>query len=124
MWKVLCRKVQHPNEFLPVSDVVTRVSDDGKGTYREMTTQFNLPGKPERRIIENIYCLEDIHEVLFVVIDGENEHVNAINTFPDGKRSLEFYLLNKITKKRVHWEAPTQVAHGGIVKVLQKAREL
>ena len=31
VWEVLCEKVQRPQDYLPVADVVTRVSDDGKG---------------------------------------------------------------------------------------------
>ena len=58
VWEVLCHKVLSPQDYLPVTDVLTRPSDDGKGTYREMTTAFNAAnGLPERRIIENIYTV-------------------------------------------------------------------
>jgi hypothetical protein len=36
LWEVLLLKIQQPNLFLPVSNVSTRPSDDGLGTYREM----------------------------------------------------------------------------------------
>ena len=49
VWQVFMIKVQQPNLFLPVTDVYCRPSDDGKGTYREMTQGPN-------RIIENIYA--------------------------------------------------------------------
>jgi len=126
IWEVLLRKIQRPDEFLPVVDVVARPSDDGKGTYREMTTAFNTAnGLPERRVVENIYALEDKLEVLFVVLDDANEHVNAITTNPEtGKRSLEFFLRSVATKERVHWHVPKAVVHGGIAKVLEKARLL
>ena len=68
-----------------------------------MTTGFNAAnGKPEVRVIENIYDLEDVLEVLFVVINEENEHVNAIVTDENGKRSLTFFLRNATTKERVN----------------------
>ena len=31
VWEVLCDKVQRPQDYLPVCNVITRVSDDGKG---------------------------------------------------------------------------------------------
>jgi len=124
VWKVLEFKVTSPQTFLPVTDVVHRPSDDGKGTYREMTTMFNAAnGLPERRIIENIYCLKDKLEVLFVVCDDKNEHVNAININSEGKRQLEFYLRDAATKERVEWLAPKAVVHNGIAAVLRMARE-
>ncbi len=30
-------KIYHPDNYLPVKDVLTRPSDDGQGVYREMT---------------------------------------------------------------------------------------
>jgi len=115
VWQVLESKVLRPDLFLPVEDIVTRPSDDGKGTYREMTTKFNTAnGLPERRVIENIYCLKDVLEVLFVVVDDKNEHVNAITTAPNGKRSLEFFLRDAVTRERVDWYVPKKVVHGGI----------
>jgi hypothetical protein len=58
VWEELCLKIQHPEQYLPVTDVLTRPSEDGQGTYREMTTAFNAAsGLPERRIIENIYAV-------------------------------------------------------------------
>lgn len=116
VWAALEIKVLRPDQFLPVTDVVTRPTDDGKGTYREMTTAFNsVNGLPERRIIENIYCLKDQLEVLFVVIDDKNEHVNAIITTADGKRTLDFFLRDAVTKERVEWSyAPKKLVLGGI----------
>jgi hypothetical protein len=88
-----------------------------------MTTQFNTAnGMAERRVIENIYTNKEDLEVLFVVIDDKNEHVNAITTSADGKRSLEFFLRDATTKERVNWYVPKAVVHGGISKVLEKAR--
>ncbi len=125
IWSVLLQKIQRPQDFLPVTDVITRPSDDGKGTYREMTTGFNAAnGRPEVRVIENIYALEEVLEVLFVVINDPNEHVNAIVTDEKGKRSLTFFLRNATTKERVNWYVPKAVVHQGIANVLDKARSL
>ncbi len=30
-------KIYHPDNYLPVKDVLTRPSDDGQGVYREMS---------------------------------------------------------------------------------------
>ena len=122
VWTVLLQKIQQPNLFLPVKDVIARPSADGKGTYREMT--LVAPGAPERRIIENIYTTgEPLYEVLFVMVDDENEHVNAITTDASGARKLEFFMRNSKTKERVPWPAPKAVVTGGIEKVLKAARE-
>jgi len=119
---VLKEKVLAPQFFLPVEDVVTRPSDDGRGTYREMTLNHN---GNERRIIENIYCDESIFEVKFCVVDDPTEHVNIITADETtGLRRLEFYLRNKETKERAHWHAPKVVGQGGIAKVLEKARTI
>lgn len=122
VWEVLLHKIKHPDQFLPVSDVVTRVSDDGLGTYREMS--IALPTGGLTRIIENIYAHKDALEVLFVVCGDVNEHVNAISVNADGKRVLEFYLRNAATKERVFWKVPKKIALGGILKVLEMARSL
>jgi hypothetical protein len=57
---VLKDKILHPDKYLPVSNVFTRPSDDGKGTYREMSLGPN-------RIIENIYWDQEELEVQFKV---------------------------------------------------------
>ena len=89
-----------------------------------MTTTFNTAnGLPERRVIENIYALHDVLEVLFVVENNENEHVNAITINEKGNRQLEFYLRNAATKKRGDWKVPKAVVLGGINAVLKMARE-
>ena len=113
----LREKIVTPQFFLPVTDVVYRVSDDCKGTYREMSLGPN-------RIIENIYHNnKDI--VRFVVVDDVNEHVNLIFTDPaTGKSHLQFFKRNTTTLAPVHWPAPLAVAIGGIKKVLERARAL
>ena len=119
IWEVLIDKIQHPNSYLPVTDVKCRVSDDGLGTYREMT--FISSGNI---IIENIYADREIFEVKFVVKDDEKEHVNIILTSAEtGQRRLEFYARHSVTKERVFWSAPRLLAIGGINKVLEKARQ-
>lgn len=59
--KVLQDKILHPDKYLPVTGVITRPSDDGKGTYREMSLGPN-------RIVENIYWVEEELEVQFKVL--------------------------------------------------------
>ena len=118
VWKVLLEKIQNPQLFLPVEDVISRTSDDGLGTYREMT----IPSM-NARMIENIYVDKSIWEVKFVRTDTSLEHVNII-TDVDGVRKLEFYQRDSITKERVPWHAPKEVALGGISKVLKRAKEL
>ncbi len=66
----LKEKIVKPQRFLPVTDVLHRVSDDGRGTYREMSLG-------PQRIIENIYH-DNAGLVRFVVVDDENEHINII----------------------------------------------
>ncbi len=117
VWQVLLIKIQQPSLFLPVTDVVTRPSDDGAGTYREMSMGPN-------RITENIYTDESIYEVNFSVANDENDHVNIILTDATGKRTLEFYKRNSTTKERVPWTVPAHVALGGITKVLEMARTI
>lgn len=123
VWEVLLVKIQRPDLFLPVKDIVLRPSADGKGTYREMT--LAAPGNPERRIIENIYAIGAPQwEVLFDVVDDENEHVNAIICdSATGSRKVEFFMRNTKSRERVPWSAPKAVVHGAISKVLQAARE-
>lgn len=118
VWEVLLLKIQKPNLFLPVTDVLTRTSDDGCGTYREMSLGPN-------RIIENIFTDASIHEVKFVVNNDEYEHVNIILTDPvTGTRTLEFYKRHSISKEKVSWAAPKKVVLGGIAKVLGMAATL
>lgn len=118
VWQVLLVKIKQPNLFLPVTDVVTRVSDDGVGTYREMSLGPN-------RITENIYYDETILEVNFIVANDPNEHVNIIVVDKDtGKRTLEFYKRNSDTKERVHWAVPAKTGLAGMGKIFDMARTL
>jgi hypothetical protein len=125
VWEVLLIKIKQPDLFLPVSDVLTRPSDDGLGTYREMTA----PNKT--RVFENIYADESIHEVKFRVADDAAEHVNVIVTKDGcnggaGVRTLEFYkrLSTSEGEVKVHWAVPGKMALGGIQKVLDMAATL
>lgn len=119
VWAVLELKVKEPHRFLPVKDVLTRPSDDGAGTYREMTMSFS-----GARMVENIYTTgAPLYEVRFVVVNDENEHVNIITTdAATGRRKLEFYKRVAASKERVPWAAPAAVALGGIKAVLEMAR--
>ena len=125
VWTILLDKIQRPDKYLPVTDVVARPSDDGKGTYREMTIKMpSADGFEVRRIIENIYADESTHEIQFVVTNVDKIHINKIISTSEGKRTLEFYLRKKDSEERVFWDVPKNVAIGGINTVLQKAREL
>lgn len=116
----LREKIVRPQDFLPVVDVVTRVSDDGAGTYREMSMQAG----GGQRIIENIYH-DGATIVRFVVVGDANEHVNVIKTdAATGVRTLEFSKRNTTTLEPAFWPAPMAVAVGGIHKVLARARAL
>ena len=119
VWAVLELKIKEPFRFLPVKDVLTRPSDDGAGTYREMTMASS-----GARIVENIYTAgAPLYEVRFVVVNDENEHVNVITSdAATGARTLEFYKRNAASKARVPWSAPKAVALGGIKAVLDMAR--
>lgn len=119
VWEVLLIKIKQPNLFLPVTDVVTRPSDDGLGIYREMSIGPN-------RITENIYANEALHEVVFNVINDDTEHVNIIMPNQEtGGRTLEFFKrLTSNKEERVHWNAPKKLALGGIAKVLEMAASL
>ncbi len=79
-----------------------------------------------RRIIEDIYWVPELLEVQFKVVNSPNEHINAITTEVDESgveiRKLEFFYRVKETKERIHWEAPKDVALGGIMKVIEMAR--
>ena len=115
--EILKHKILYPNDYLPVTDITTRVSEDGLGTYREMSLG-------ERRIIENIYYDEVKYEVRFETFPSTPpflEHVNIITFGSNGERALEFYARNAKTLERVHWHAPKSVALGGIKNVLLKA---
>jgi hypothetical protein len=105
--------------FLPVKVHVVRVSDDGFGTYREMS----LLATPEQKIVENIYH-NNVDLVRFVVVGDEAEHVNVIVDEGAGVRSLQFLKRNTATLERVHWPAPLALAVGGINRVLARARAL
>ena len=104
VWAVLQIKIQQPNLFLPVTvtDVVTRpIEEDGK--YREMSmVSFNETDDQ----------------------DDEDEHVNAILVDNNGKRTLEFFKRNSVTKERVEWAVPKQMVVTGIVKVFDMARTI
>jgi hypothetical protein len=117
----LKEKILNPQNFLPVTDVISRVSEDGKGTYREMTV--NMPSGSSSRMIENIYH-NDVDVVRFCVCGDNNEHVNFIHTDATGGRHLQFFKRNTSTLEPVHWPAPMAVAVGGIHKVLERARAL
>ncbi len=117
---ILKDKILHPDKYLPVKDVFTRPSDDGIGTYREMSLGPN-------RIIENIYWVAEDMEVQFKVVGAETEHVNKIIVLGEGEEKkfrLEFYARNMKTLERVHWPAPKHIALGGVAKVLEEARSL
>ncbi len=117
VWKVLLIKIKEPNLILPVTDVSWRISDDGLGIYREMSSG-------PRRVRENIYSDENMHEVIFKLIDEPDEIVNLISTHPEtGKRSLEFFRRNSTTKERVHWAVSAKLPLGGISKVLEMSKQ-
>lgn len=117
VWQVLLIKIKQPNLFLPVTDVVTRTSDDGLGTYREMSLGPN-------RIIENIYADESLLEVNFNVTNDPEEHVNIITIDKSGKRMLEFYKRNSETKERVFWTVPAKIGLTGMAKIFEMAKTL
>jgi hypothetical protein len=117
----LKEKILNPQMFLPVTDVVSRVSDDGKGTYREMTV--NMPSGASMRMIENIYH-NNVDVVRFCVCGDNDEHVNLIHTDATGGRHLQFFKRNTSTLEPVHWPAPMAIAIGGIQKTLDRARAL
>ena len=99
-----------PGWCVSVVDVIHRVSDDGKGTYREMSMASGpMSGQ---RIVENVpesilmgfvgcvlslFCVlglqiyhNDVDLVRFVVVNDPNEHVNLIVTdSATGVRSLQ-----------------------------------
>ena len=116
VWKVLLLKIEQPNLFLPVTGVITRPTDDGKGTYREMSMGPHT-------ICENIYTDESKLEVKFVVTDDIIEHVNIIHTnATSGERTLEFYKRHSQTGERTPWEVPKSACLDAIAKVLDYAR--
>ncbi len=119
LWQVLLIKIKQPNLFLPVGDVVTRVSDDGLGIYREMTLLST-----GSKIIENIYTNDSILEVSFSVVNDPTDHVNIIHTDANGRRTLEFYKRSTSTKERVHWAGPAKIGLAGMVKMFEMARTL
>ena len=125
IWTILLRKIQRPQDYLPVFDVITKPTEDGNGTYREMSIEVQTKdGVETKRIVENIYAYESSYEVQFVVLSNDSIHINKIITSPEGKRTLEFYLRLKDSEERVPWNAPRDIALKGINAVLQKAREL
>jgi len=116
VFAVLKEKITTPQLFSPVSNVTTRVSDDGLGVYREMT-------KEEDRLKENIYTNEAKKELVFKLVGEETEHVNALVVdAKTGLRYLEFYARDGKTMNRIPWEAPRPMVLGGVQKVLEKAR--
>ncbi len=118
LWDALIIKIEKPQLMLPVTDVIHRVSDDGVGTYREMSVG-------PKRMIENIYSDKLIWEVVFKSVTGDTEIVNIINTnTATGVRNLEFFMRDSITKERIHWAAPKSLGLGGIQKTLELARSL
>lgn len=118
VWQALVIKIKQPNLFLPATDIFTRPSDDGKGTYREMSVG-------PARILENIYADESLLEVKFIVTDDVIEHVNIIHTdATTGERTLEFYKRHSLTGERVFWDVPKQGGLGAINKVLEYAKTL
>ena len=124
IWAVLLEKIEQPDRFLPVKDISCRQSDDGKGTYLEMTTTFHAAtGRPEQRVIENIYSYaEPTWEVVFEHTYDDDEVVNKIQIDGENARRLEFFLRNKITKERVNWQIPKAIGINGIRGVLEMAR--
>ena len=118
VWQALTVKIKQPNLFLPATDIITRQSDDGNGTYREMSVG-------PARILENIYSDESLLEVKFIVTNDIIEHVNIIHTDAStGERTLEFYKRHSQTRERVFWDVPKQGGLGAINKVLEYARTL
>ena len=118
IWEALLIKIETPNIMLPVTDVVTRPSDDGLGTYREMTLGPN-------RIIENIYSNKSTLEIVFDMVNDDSEIVNIIHIDEKtGKRSLEFFKRNSTTKERVVWTAPVNMVIDAIKKTIDHARSL
>jgi hypothetical protein len=117
VWQVLLIKITEPNLFIPVTDVVHRPSDDGVGTYREMSMG-------PHRIIENIYPDKENFEIKFVDVDENSEIVNRIVIDPASKsRSLEFYKRDSTSKQRIHWAIPRKGGEEGIRKCLEMAKK-
>jgi hypothetical protein len=122
VWQALLIKIESPQKILPVTDVIHRVSDDGLGTYREMT----VPGpKGPIRVLENIYSDKSIWEVNFKSLTSDTEIVNLISTDPTTSvRSLEFFLRDSSTKERAYWHGPKAMGLAGIEKTFDVARSL
>jgi len=118
----LKEKILSPQVFLPVTDVVTRISDDGQGIYREMTMQAPSSGS-SNRIVENIYH-NSADEVRFCVYGENTEIVNLIHRDASGRRHLQFFKRNTSTLEVVSWTVPMSMAIGAIQKVLERARAL
>ena len=119
LWQTLLIKIPQPNLFLPVHDVKSRPSDDGLGTYREMT--MNFPSGPQT-IVENIYSDKSILEIKFASANENYEIVNVIHVDADtGKRTLEFYKRNSTTKQREHWAVPKANATASFEKMYDYA---
>lgn len=97
-----------------MTDVFTRPSDDGLGTYREMSMGDN-------KIIENIYHDKSTHEVKFSVVNDDVDIMNVINFHDDGTRTLELYKRKATTKERIHWAVPKHVSLAAINKIFELA---
>jgi hypothetical protein len=96
----LKEKIVNPQRFLPVTNVRCRPSDDGAGTYREMTVTM---GDKTSVMIENIYH-DNVGLVRFVVVDDPNEHINVIeHDAATGARRLKFGKRNSTTHEAVFW---------------------
>lgn len=118
LWVALKVKITEPNLFLPVKVLVARPSDDGKGTYREMSLG-------ERVIKENIYEDVDALEVKFQMVGTNEEIVNAILIDPaTGDRTLTFFSRKIDTKERTHWAVPKAMVQSGVAKTIEQAEKM
>eukprot|EP00437_Effrenium_voratum_P062351 CAMPEP_0181512212 /NCGR_PEP_ID=MMETSP1110-20121109/61849_1 /TAXON_ID=174948 /ORGANISM="Symbiodinium sp., Strain CCMP421" /LENGTH=128 /DNA_ID=CAMNT_0023642005 /DNA_START=13 /DNA_END=396 /DNA_ORIENTATION=- len=99
LWEAMVRKIERPQEYLPVSDVES-VAKPGF-TWRTMV----FKGSP---IVEHIYADKATGEIRFVILDGEGKEtdVEIINCLLRDPTRIEYYKRSVSTKERLEWEAP------------------
>lgn len=115
LWPAMVDKIHHPEKYLPhVSDVVTRPTADGSGTYREMT----LNGSHTMR--EDIYADAETGRIEFRVVD---RNLVVVNQYRHDLRAIEYVLED--TERRVlgWWKGMREGTYHAILNQYQIAQK-
>lgn len=125
-FKIMMNVIDAPQRFYPVSSVTVRpamgdAGDDG-ALWRSMTyVDGPLKGSV---LVEHIYANPSAGEIRFVSLDedGQESELEVVNQLHRSPLKIEYYLRDRESLERLHWDAPKADAMRAIDTTVAMAR--